>query len=195
VFAPPAHRALAELGVSGGILQTPGDWRIAERAGAVLSAGDLGGEKWTRIIATGALAVKGLGHELALDAMYGRISSDISYEKFALGGLAPALIDTALLAQRVSMPALPVAIATGRAGATARASIPGPIWRPYYWIGSASDDLGAWAQVVGIEGSWHTDGLWMVRVPGVNLLGGIGYSLAGAARHHTQAYLSIGYRP
>jgi hypothetical protein len=35
----------------------------------------------------------------------------------------------------------------------------------------------------------------MVRVPGATLLGGIGYSLAGPARHHTQAYLSVGYRP
>jgi hypothetical protein len=195
LLAAPAHRALAELGVRGGLLQTPGDWRIAERLGAALSAGDLGGAKWTRIIATGALAVKGFGYELALDGMYGRISRDIPYEKFALGGLAPPLVDTALLEQRVSMPVLPIAAATGRSVATVRASIPGPIWRPYYWIGSAGDDLGAWTQVVGIEGSWHTNGIWMVRVPGVSLLGGIGYSLAGAARHHTQAYLSIGYRP
>jgi hypothetical protein len=193
--AAPAHRALAELGVRGGLLQTPGDWRIAERLGAALSAGDLGGAKWTRIIATGALAVKGFGHELAFDGMYGRISRDISFENFALGGLAPPLVDTALLAQRVSMPVLPIAAETGRSVATARASIPGAIWRPYYWIGSAANELNEWTQVAGIEGSWHTNGIWMVRVPGVSLLAGIGYSLAGAARHHTQAYVSIGYRP
>jgi hypothetical protein len=195
LFAPSAHRALAELAVRGGLLQTPGEWRIAERLGAALSAGELGDAKWTRIIATGALAVKGFGHELAFDGMYGRISHDISYENFALGGLAPPLVDTALLAQRVSMPVLPIAAATGRSVATVRASIPGAIWRPYYWIGSAGEDLDAWTQVVGIEGSWQTNGIWMVRVPGVRLLGGVGYSLAGAARHHTQAYISIGYRP
>jgi hypothetical protein len=195
LFAKAAHRALAGLSVHGGLLQTPGDWRIAERLGAAFAAGDLGGAKWTRIIATGALAVKGFGRELALDGMYGRLSHDISYENFALGGLAPPLVDTALLAQRVSMPVLPIAAATGRSVATMRASIPGSLWRPYYWIGSAGDDLRTWTQVLGIEGSWHTDGIWMVRVPGVNLLGGIGYSLAGTARHHTQAYISIGYRP
>jgi hypothetical protein len=90
---------------------------------------------------------------------------------------------------------LPIAAASGRAVATFRVSVPGAIWRPYYWIGSASDDLGPWTQVIGIEGSWHTDGVWMVRVPGVNLLGGIGYSLAGAERHRAQAYLSVIYRP
>jgi hypothetical protein len=49
--------------------------------------------------------------------------------------------------------------------------------------------------VVGVEGSWRTDGVWIVRVPGTILLGGIGYSLEGPARHHAQAYLSVRYRP
>jgi hypothetical protein len=127
--------------------------------------------------------------------MYGRISSDIHYENFAIGGLAPPLVDSTLLAQRVSMPVLPIAAAVGRSVATFRASVPGPIWRPYYWIGSAGDDLDRWTQVIGIEGTWHTDGVWMVRVPGVSLLGGFGYSPAGADRHHAQAYLSVVYRP
>jgi hypothetical protein len=35
----------------------------------------------------------------------------------------------------------------------------------------------------------------MVRVPGVKLLGGIGYALTGPVRHHTQAYFSVLYRP
>ena len=189
------HRALAQLTVTGGLLQTPGTWRIAEHLGVAGAAGRLGDEGWTRVMLTGAVTVKGRGHALALDGMYGRISRDIPYEKFALGGLAPPLVDSTLLAQRVSMPVLPIAAATGRAVATLRVSAPGAIWRPYYWIGSARDELGPWSQVVGIEGKWHTDGVWMVRVPGVNLLGGIGYSLAGAERHHTQAYLSVGYRP
>ena len=189
------HRALGQLTVTGGLLQTPGRWRIAEQLGVAGAAGRLGDEGWTRLIVTGALAVRGRGHALTVDGMYGRISRDIPYENFALGGLAPPLVDSTLLAQRVSMPVLPIAAASGRAVATLRVSAPGAIWRPYYWIGSASDDLGPWSQVIGIEGSWHTDGVWMVRVPGVNLLGGIGYSLAGAERHHAQAYLSVIYRP
>jgi hypothetical protein len=189
------HRALGQLTVTGGLLQTPGRWRIAEQLGVAGAAGRLGDEGWTRVIVTGALAVRGRGHALTVDGMYGRISRDIPYENFALGGLAPPLVDSTLLAQRVSMPVLPIAAASGRSVATLRVSAPGAIWRPYYWIGSASDDLGTWSQVIGIEGSWHTDGVWMVRVPGVNLVGGIGYSLAGAERHHTQAYLSVIYRP
>jgi len=73
--------------------------------------------------------------------------------------------------------------------------MPGPIWRPYYWIGSANDRIGEWSQIVGLEGSWHTDGIWVVRVPGARLLGGVGYSLSGPVRHHAQAYVSVAYRP
>ena len=79
--------------------------------------------------------------------------------------------------------------------ATARASVSGPVWRPYYWLGSAGESLRDWSQVIGVEAEWSTDGVWMVRVPGVHLLGGIGYSLTGAWRHHTQAYLSVRYDP
>jgi Tol biopolymer transport system component len=189
------HRALAQLTLTGGLLQTPGTWRFSEHVGVAGAAGRLGDESWTRIVLTGAATVRGRGHALALDGMYGRISADIPYENFALGGLAPPLVDSALLAQRVSMPVLPIAAATGRSVATLRISAPGAIWRPYYWIGSASDVLGPWSQVIGIEGNWQTEGVWMVRVPGVNLLGGIGYSLAGADRHHAQAYMSVVYRP
>jgi hypothetical protein len=193
---PSMRRVLAQLSVAGGALQTPRDWRFSERAGVTGAVGQLGGDSWSRMVITGTVSVKGMGHELALDGLYGAISNTApQFERFALGGLAPPLMDTSLLAQRVSMPVLPIAVATGTAITTFRASLPGSIWRPYYWVGSANDEIGTWSQVVGIEGAWHTDGVWIVRVPGVNLLGGIGYSLTGPARHRTQAYLSVGYRP
>jgi hypothetical protein len=193
--APAVHRALAKVGIGGALLQTPGNWRMRERLGVAGTVGKTGDASWQRVIVTGAAAVKGMGHELALDGMYGRVSRTIAYEQFAVGGLATPLVDSTLLDQRVSMPVLPIGVATGTSVATLRASIPGAIWRPYFWIGSANAVDGAWSQVVGIEGSWSTEGVWMVRVPGVKLLGGIGYSLAGAARHHTQAYFSVSYRP
>jgi hypothetical protein len=195
VLEGPMHRALAQLGVRSALLQTPGDWRLTERAGASLTGGALGDERFTRVMVSAGLSVRRLGHELALDGMYGRISRPIPFEAFAIGGLVPPLVDSALLEQRVAMPALPIGAVTGRAVAALRVSISEPVWRPYYWIGDASDHSGTPSQVIGIEGSWHTDGIWMVRVPGVNLLGGLGYTLTGPVRHHTQAYLSVSYRP
>jgi hypothetical protein len=191
----PMYRALAQLGVRGAFLQTPGDWRLSERAGASLTGGDLGGDRFARTIVSAGLSVRRLGHELALDGMYGFLSRAIPFESFAIGGLAPPLVDSALLEQRIAMPVLPIAAVTGRAAAALRVSISEPVWRPYYWIGEASDHSGTPRQVIGIEGAWHTDGIWMVRVPGVKLLGGFGYALTGPVRHHTQAYLFVGYRP
>jgi hypothetical protein len=195
VLEAPMHRTLAQLGVHGALLQTPGDWRLAERAGASLTGGDLGGHGFARTIVSAGLSVRRLGHELALDGLYGIVSRALPFESFAIGGLAPPLVDSALFEQRVAMPVLPIAAVNGRAAAALRVSISEPVWRPYYWIGEASDHTGTPSQVIGIEGRWHTDGIWMVRVPGVNLLGGIGYALTGPVRHHTQAYVSIGYRP
>ena len=193
---PALRRALAQLTIGGGALQTPRDWRVSEHASLLIGAGELGDQSWMRVVLTGALSLHGMGHELAIDGLYGVMSGDApQFERFALGGLAPMLVDTALLAQRVSMPVLPIGVATGFEIETLRVSIPGSIWRPYYWIGSANDRLGAWSQVVGVEGRWRTDGIWIVRLPGATLLGGIGYALEGPARRHTQAYLSVSYRP
>ena len=194
--APASRRALAQLSLSGGALQTPGEWRVAERLGVSGAAGRDGSVGWARALLTGSLTVRGWGRELALDGAYGRLDrAETPFEQFTLGGLEPPLTEPAILAQRVAMPVLPVGVAVGRSLATVRASVPSAIWRPYYWAGSAGETLRDWSQVVGIEGEWHTDGVWMVRVPGVHLLGGIGYSLTGAWRHHTQAYLSVAYRP
>ncbi len=195
VLGAPMHRALAQLGVRGALLQTPGDWRIAERAGASYSGGDLGGQRFARVIVSAGTSVRGLGRQLALDATYGLLSRNIPFENFAVGGLAPPLVDPALFEQRIAMPVLPIATVTGRAAAALRVSISEPVWRPYYWIGDASDHSGTPSQVIGVEGAWHTNGIWMVRVPGVKLLGGLGYALTGPVRHHAQAYLSVGYRP
>jgi len=193
---PSMRRAVAQLSLGGGALQTPRDWRISERATLTAAAGELGDQGWSRAVLTASLAVHGMGREIAVDGLYGAVSvASPQFERFALGGLAPPLMDSSLLAQRVSMPVLPIGVATGIEIATLRVSMPGPIWRPYYWIGSANDRIGEWSQVVGIEGSWRTDGVWIVRVPGASLLGGIGYSLCGPVRNHTQAYVSVAYRP
>ena len=193
---PSLRRALAQLSIAGGLLQTPQDWRMTERVAVLGAAGELGDESWSRVLVTGSFAIKGMGHKLAVDALYGAVSASApQFERFALGGLAPPLMDSSILAQRVSMPVLPIAVATGSEIETVRLSLPGPIWRPYYWIGSANDQNGSWSQVIGVEAGWHTDGVWIVRVPGATLLGGIGYSLTGPARHHLQGYMSIAYRP
>jgi hypothetical protein len=195
VFGAPEHRAVAQVGARAALLQTPGEWRFRERVGASITGGRYGSDGFARVIASAGGSVHGLGHEVAFDGSYGYLSRSIPYESFAMGGLAPAIVDSALLEQRIAMPVLPIGAVTGRSFASLRVSLAEPIWRPYYWIGEASDHTGTPIQVIGIEASWRTVGVWMVRVPGVRLLGGVGYSLTGPVRHHAQAYISIGYRP
>jgi hypothetical protein len=195
VFEAPMHRAIAQVGGRVSMLQTPGDWRLREHVGASLTGGRLGERSFARTILDAGFAFRGFGHEIALDGTYGLISRRIPYEDFAVGGLAPSLMNSTLLEQRIPMPVLPIATATGRAAAALRVSLSEPVWRPYYWIGDASDHSGVPNQVIGVEGSWRTDGVWMVRIPGVRLLAGAGYALTGPVRHHAQAYISVGYRP
>lgn len=195
VFDAPMHRATAQVGGRVSMLQTPGDWRLREHVGASFTGGRLGERGFARTMLDAGVAVRGLGHEIAVDGAYGLISRRIPYEEFAVGGLAPSLVNSSLLEQRIPMPVLPIATATGRATAALRVSLSESVWRPYYWIGDASDHSGVPNQVIGIEGSWRTDGVWMVRIPGVRLLAGAGYTLTGPVRHHAQAYLSVGYRP
>ena len=99
------------------------------------------------------------------------------------------------VATRVAMPALPVGVAAGRRFAMYRASLPLAGLRAYFWGGKAGDALGRWHQVVGLEGAFRTDGIWPIRVPGVQILGGVGYSLSEPVRHDTQLYLTIDFRP
>jgi hypothetical protein len=49
--------------------------------------------------------------------------------------------------------------------------------------------------VVGIEAEVATGGIWIVKLPGARVLGGIGYSLDAPVRHQTRGYFSITYRP
>jgi hypothetical protein len=133
---------------------------------------------------------------IAGEAAYGIIDrGTVPFEQFVLGGTAPMLFESPLLAQRIAMPALPVGVATGKQFASYRLSIPGAGLQPYYWGASAGSELHRWIQVVGLEWAFQADGLWVVRLPDVRVLLGAGYSLTDPVRHHTHLYLSLTYRP
>ena len=189
-------RELLSGSYGGAFRQTPGEWTVDEQLGVVGQTGRTGGGDWSRWTASGALRLGTRGFAVDLRAAYGEVTrSADSFEQFVLGGTAPPLYGDALLVQRVAMPALPVGVAAGRRFAMYRASLPLAGLRAYFWGGSAGDALGRWHQVVGLEGAFHTDGIWPIRVPGVQILGGVGYSLSEPVRHDTQVYLTIDFRP
>ena len=92
IHLPSMRRALAQLSISGGLVQTPQDWRMTERVAVRGAVGELGDESWSRVVVTGSFAIKGGGYQLAVDALYGALSTSApQFERFALGGLAPPL--------------------------------------------------------------------------------------------------------
>ena len=93
------------------------------------------------------------------------------------------------------MPALPAGVGVGQQMATVAVALPILGVRPYYWTGSTATSLDSWERVVGLEAGAATDGIWFARIPGVRVLGGVGYSLSGAWKYETRFYLSVSYRP
>ena len=194
--AARVDRSLGFAEYRGGILFTPGEWRIAPSFGLLGTAGRTGGSSWTRgIVSAGAVVAYGkLG--LRADASFGVVSADAPVaELFALGGTEPPLFDSALLAQRVAMSALPAGLANGDRFASYRIALPGEGIRPYFWSASVGDGLRSWHHVVGLEWSYDFTGLWPVGLPNTLFTCGIGYSLSEPVKHEARGYLTLSYRP
>jgi hypothetical protein len=189
-------RLVGFLEYSGAIRQSPHGWTLVEQVGLHGSTGRTAGATWSRAIVSAALVVGQPRFAIAAEGAYGVIdlASD-PFEQFTLGGTPPPLFDAALLAQRFAMPALPVGVAAGRHAAAYRLTLPGAGLRPYFWSGSAGETLRTWHHVVGLEWAYETDGIWLVRVPGVRVQAGVGYSLSEPFRHETRGYVTLAYRP
>ncbi|MBX6332981.1 MAG: hypothetical protein IRY91_14130, partial [Gemmatimonadaceae bacterium] len=189
-------RALGFIEYRGAIEQSPGEWTVVERVGVHGSAGRTAGTDWARTIAGASVTVRTRSFALSGDGAYGIVSRNGSaFEQFTLGGTGAPFFDSALLTQRVVMPALPVAVAGGRQFAAYRVALPRRGLVPYFWSGSAGESLRDWHHVVGLEATFQAHGLWAVRLPDVRVVGGVGYSLSRPVRHETRGYLSLTYRP
>lgn len=154
------------------------------------------GEAWRRGIATLRLDAQRGTLGIAGEATYGQVTSDApAFEAMSLGGLHPALFDASVLSQRLTMPALPFAARTGQRALAARASVRVGGLRPFYYAGSAGDDLDVWNRVVGVETGSDVAPLPLLRVPDVRFLFGAAYSLDEPYRRRTRLYVSVSYRP
>ena len=180
----------------GGVLFSPGEWRIAPNLGLLGQVGSTAGSSWARGIVSGGAVVSHGKLGVRADAMFGVVSGDAPIaERFAMGGTIPPLFDPALFAQRVAMPALPAGLALGSRAAWYRIGLPGEGIRPYFWSASAGDRLRDWHHVVGLEWSYDFRGLWSVGFPNTLFTCGIGYSLSEPTKHETRGYVALSYRP
>ena len=187
-FAYAEYRGLVVHSVK--TVRTSAELTVSGAVGSTL------GEGWTRGIAALTLSAGDDRLGLEMGGSYGRMdNAAASFEQFSLGGSAPPFVEGEVYGQRVVMPALPAGVGVGQQMATVAVALPILGVRPYYWTGSTATSLDSWERVVGLEAGAATDGIWFARIPGVRVLGGVGYSLSGAWKYETRFYLSVSYRP
>jgi len=160
------------------------------------AAGTTYGERWARGLA--ALTLWGGYGDIGIEARgsYGRVDdARASFEQFSLGGTAPPFFERELYAQRIAIPAVPAGVSVGQQLETFSVALPFQWLRPYFWAGSTSPHFDFWEQVVGLEASVSSDGIWYARLPGFRVLGGVGYALAGAWKYQARVYLETTFHP
>jgi hypothetical protein len=189
-------RALGYGEVRGAMRVRRGDYRADLGLSAHASRGATGGLGWVRAIGSASADVATPFGGARVDASLGGTDGGGGpFERFAVGGWSSPFIDAPVLSQRVAMPALPAGFAIGRRVATARVSTAfGPV-RPFYWLGSAGDELDRWSRVAGVDAEYAVDALPAFTLPAIGVRAGAAYSWDAPFRHRVGFYLGVTYRP
>ena len=189
-------RSLGWIEYRGRFIQNVRAVRVTEDLSLAGAAGSTLGERWTRGLASLTFSASTGDLALEVGGSYGKMdNASASFEQFSLGGSSPPFFESALYGQRVEMLAMPAGIQVGSQVATVTVALPFMGVRPYYWSGSAAPQLDYWERVIGIESGYSTDGIWFARLPGLRLLGGVGYAFSGSWRYKTRFYLAATFRP
>ncbi|MDF2772187.1 MAG: hypothetical protein K0S86_1681 [Geminicoccaceae bacterium] len=199
LFADPnaddAVRGLAFGELRGVMRLRRGGYRADLALGVHGARGSTEGRRWARAIGSLATDVGTPFGSGRLDATLGGTGGAGLFERFAIGGWPSPFVDPPVLSQRIPMPALPAGFAIGRRVATARAAVAlGPL-RPFYWIGSTTDDLDRWARVAGLDADFAVNAFPAFALPAIAVRAGAAYSWDEPFRHRVGAYVGVTYRP
>jgi hypothetical protein len=179
-------------------LATPGRWRLTSAAELNASAGSTpGGDGWTRAVTGVSFAVGRERAALRVESVHGWISDDAPlWETFSAGGPVSPLVDPSLVSQRLPLPAVPVGYVAGERIWTVRIegrTSAGVV--PFWWAGTAGDELGDWKRVWGIEWRLTRDAIPYLGLPASRLEAGVARILDEPLRHETRGWLSLSFRP
>ncbi len=190
------RRALAFAHAGFGAVAIGSSWRVGAAASLDGAVGRTAGAAWRRGIAAAALSAARDGRGVRASGLYGAVNADgPAYEQFLVGGVAPGLVDPALLSQRVFVPAVPQGVASGSRMGSLSLSLTGGAVVPYLrWV-SAGSTLSRWRRVYGLEVSESMGAIPLVALPEVHAQAGIAYSVDEPFRHRTRVYVSLQYRP
>ena len=197
-LAPDGTRALAYAETSARALATPGKWRLVGGAELHASAGSTpGGEDWKRALTGLSFSAGRTRGALRVESVHGWISDDApEWETFAAGGVLSPLVDPSLLPQRLPLPAVPLGYVAGERIWTLRIegrTSAGVI--PFWWAGTAGDELGDWKRVWGIEWRLTRDAVPYLGLPASRIEAGVARILDEPLRQETRGWLSLSFRP
>jgi len=167
-------------------------------AGLVLSAsaGRTMGEDWARGMASAGFGAGLGGLGLRAEGALGRVSRGAPrWERFALGGSRSALVDDAVLSQRIAMPALRWGTLEGEDLLSYRVSTTLGVVTPYFWGGTTDPGWDRWLRVTGVEVASLLPGLRSAATPTMRLLAGVAYGLDGAYENDVTAYFAVSFVP
>jgi Tol biopolymer transport system component len=194
---PDRTRGLAFAEGSFRTLVTPGPWRLSGAVALTGAAGSTGGDSWTRATASLALGAGRGAADLFAETTVGGTGGDPpAWETFAAGGVTSPLVDPSLLSQRLPLLAVPVGYVLGdriwtiRVGAHGRGGL-----TPFWWAGTAGDELGDWKRVTGIEWVLDQRAIPYLGLPASRLEAGVARVLDEPLRHETRGWLSLSFRP
>jgi hypothetical protein len=172
------------------------------RAAATLSASASGGRtrdsSFARWIATlGASASSRALLAVAASAYVGRITDDApAFERFALGGMTPPLVDPELLPQRIPFAALPTGSAIGTEILGYRVETPG-VLTPYLTAArlTTRGARATWHRAYGVEITAATPPIAPIGTPGGQITLGIARSIDAPFERRVQGYFSVRVSP
>lgn len=176
-----------------------GEWLGANFSAGTTALGDLR-PGFGRTLVSAKLAV-GTADLLPVAVMgtYGHLSNGAApFEQFSLGGLPSTLIDSSVITQRITLPALPAGVSTGNRALALRGEVPLGLLVPYYWTASARVGDGRfsrWNRVLGVDIAFEAPPISVIGLPGGRLSAGVAYSYDEPFAHKTQLYGTIALRP
>jgi hypothetical protein len=191
-----ATRALGFVEARAQIGFRRGSRSLAVGVAAHGGAGRTGGISWRRGVGTFAAAASAGRRVVRASLTAGLAGGDLpAFEAFAVGGVANPLLDDAVLAQRLSHPALPLGITSGTDVLLWRASTRFAGADLYLWNASARGWRNEQHRLVGLERTLGPARLPIVNVPGVEARAGVAYSIDAPFRRELRVYGGIGIAP
>ncbi|HET9332959.1 MAG TPA: hypothetical protein VFQ21_05190 [Gemmatimonadota bacterium] len=195
--SPDGTRQLAWAEAGYGAFATPGRWRLSGSVELEAAAGSTAEESWSRGTARVSLGAGTEAAQVRVTTEYGATGGDApDWETFAVGGEISPLVDPELLSQRLPLPAVPVGYVAGERISTLRIELRGRGGLvPFWWAGTAGEELGDWKRVVGIEWVLDRDGIPYLGLPATRLETGLARVLDEPLRKETRGWLSLSFRP